>query len=105
MLDIVEPLEPLEPRESPLPVPPQARKRPRHVREFASTVTDDARMTPNHAERRRCGEAVSTAFVEPTVNRVMAKRRCPGSSRGRGPPGGAHLLGAAAHPHPRRDAR
>lgn len=31
-------------------------------------------MIPNYAERRRYGEMVSTAFVESTVNQVVAKR-------------------------------
>lgn len=31
-------------------------------------------MIPNHAERRRYGERVSTGFVESTVNTIVGKR-------------------------------
>lgn len=87
MLDLADPEKPLDPEESLPAVPPQARKLLRHLREFGGYIADNARMIPNDAERRRDSEVVSTAFVESTVNQVVAKRCCPGSSRGRGPRG------------------
>ena len=90
-LDLAEPDGLIEPDEGPPAISPQAIKLLRRLREFDGTITDDARMIPDQAERRRNGEVVSTAFVETTVNQVMAKRCGPGSSRCR-PPRGVHLL-------------
>lgn len=42
--------------------------------EFETYVANNKDMIPNYAERRRCGERVSTGFVESTVNTVVGKR-------------------------------
>jgi hypothetical protein len=43
------------------------------VREFDSYLRANAERIPNYGERRRAGEAISTAFVESTVNQVVSK--------------------------------
>ena len=91
VLDIAEPEEPLEPDEVAPATSPQARKLLRHLREFGGYTTDNARMIPNYAERRRYGEVVSTAFVESTVNQVVAKR-CAKKQQMQWTPRGVHLL-------------
>jgi hypothetical protein len=53
------------------------------VHEFDSYLHANAGRIPNYGERRRAGEAISTAFVESTVNQVISKRmvknsRCAG---------------------------
>lgn len=42
--------------------------------EFQACVANNAHTIPNCAERHRCGERVSTAFVESTVNTVVGMR-------------------------------
>lgn len=54
--------------------PPEVRKFRRYLDEFSGYLTNNAGLIPNYAERRRYGEVVSTAFVESTVNQVIAKR-------------------------------
>ena len=44
------------------------------VRGFRTCIANNAHTIPNHAERHRHGERVSTAFVESTVNTVAGKR-------------------------------
>jgi hypothetical protein len=41
---------------------------------LASYIADNAAALPNYGERYRSGEAISTAFVESTVNVVVGKR-------------------------------
>jgi hypothetical protein len=43
------------------------------VREFDGYLRANAARIPNYGERRRAGEAISTAFVESTVNQVISK--------------------------------
>ncbi|PZS15646.1 MAG: ISKra4 family transposase, partial [Pseudonocardiales bacterium] len=43
------------------------------VREFDSYLRANTGRIPNYGERRRAGEAISTAFVESTVNQVISK--------------------------------
>ena len=67
------------------------------VHEFDSYPRANAGRIPNYGERRRAGEAISTAFTESTVNQVISSAwsrssRCAGHPRG--PP-------ATADPHPR----
>jgi hypothetical protein len=50
-----------------------------------------SRLDPNYGERRRAGEAISTAFVESTVNQVISKRMVK-KQQMRWTPRGAHLL-------------
>ena len=42
--------------------------------DFQTNMTNNAATIPNYAERHRCGERVSTGFVEATVNTVVGKR-------------------------------
>ena len=42
--------------------------------EFETCIANNQHMIPNHAERQRYGERVSTGFVESTVNTVVGKR-------------------------------
>jgi hypothetical protein len=44
------------------------------VEEFHSYVDNNRDFIPNYGERFRQGEAISTAFVESTVNQVISKR-------------------------------
>jgi hypothetical protein len=53
---------------------PEQRKLVKAVREFASYITANRGFIPNYGERYRYGEAISTAFVESTVNQVISKR-------------------------------
>ena len=70
-------------------VPPQARNLLKHLREFNGYISANAAMIPNYGERRRYGEAVSTAFVESTVNQVVAKRFAKKARPARSPPSSA----------------
>lgn len=72
-------------------VPPQARNLLKHLREFNGYISANAAMIPNYGERRRYGEAVSTAFVESTVNQVVAKRFAK-KQQMQWTPRGVHLL-------------
>jgi hypothetical protein len=58
------------------------------VREFDSYLRANAGRIPNYGERRRAGEAISTAFVESTVNQVISKRIWSKNSRCGGVPEG-----------------
>ena len=46
------------------------------IGEFTNYIESNAEMIPNYGERRRYGEAISTAAVESTVNAVVNKRFC-----------------------------
>ncbi len=61
------------------------------VGEFVSYLRANAGRIPNYGERRRAGEAISTAFVESTVNQVISKRMVK-KQQMRWTPRGAHLL-------------
>jgi hypothetical protein len=61
------------------------------VREFDSYLRANAERIPNYGERRRAGEAISTAFVESTVNQVISKHMVK-KQQMRWSPRGAHLL-------------
>jgi hypothetical protein len=61
------------------------------VREFDSYLRANTGRIPNYGERRRAGEAISTAFVESTVNQVISKRMVK-KQQMRWTPQGAHLL-------------
>jgi hypothetical protein len=61
------------------------------VREFNSYLGANADRIPNYGERRRAGEAISTAFTESTVNQVISKRMVK-KQQMRWTPRGAHLL-------------
>ncbi|NGO55440.1 ISKra4 family transposase [Allomesorhizobium camelthorni] len=71
--------------------PPEVRKLRRYLGEFSGYITNNAGFIPNYAERHRYGEAVSTAFVESTVNQVIAKRFAK-KQQMQWTPRGVHLL-------------
>ncbi len=50
------------------------RKLAKYLAEFAGYIRANTAWIPNYGERRRCGEAISSAFVESTVNQVVSKR-------------------------------
>jgi hypothetical protein len=71
--------------------PAEMRKLRRYVGEFIGYISSNVRMIPNYAERYRYGEMVSTAFVESTVNQVIAKRFAK-KQQMQWTPRGGHLL-------------
>src|SRR3546814_12318342 len=73
MLGATEPDVTDEPMSHPQ-VSPQARNLLKHLREFESYISANTSMIPNYGERRRYGEAVSTAFVDSYVIQVVVKR-------------------------------
>ena len=72
-------------------LPQKLRKFCRQLGEFRQYVTANAKLIPNYAERHRHGEAVSTAFVEATVNQVVSKRFAK-KQQMQWTPHGVHLL-------------
>jgi len=44
------------------------------VTEFSGYIRANGAWIPNYGERYRSGEAISSAFVESTVNQVVSKR-------------------------------
>ena len=74
--DLTADLEPLHPGEEPT-------KLGKAVREFDSYLRANTARIPNYGERRRAGEAISTALTESAANQVISKRmaknsRCAG---------------------------
>jgi hypothetical protein len=59
--------------------------------EFRGYITTNAAEIPTYGERRRCGEPVSSAVAESTVNQVISKRMVK-KQQMRWSPRGAHLL-------------
>ena len=70
---------------------PEQTKLRKTVREFGGYINANAGSIPNYGERHRAGEAISTAFVESTVNQVISKRMVK-KQQMRWTPSGAHLL-------------
>lgn len=71
--------------------PSEVRKLRRYLDEFSRYIDNNADLIPNYAERHRYGEVVSTAFVESTVNQVIAKRFAK-KQQMQWTPRGVHLL-------------
>jgi hypothetical protein len=67
------------------------KKLSRAVEEFATYIDNNAGAIVNYGERHRCGERISTGFVESTINQVIA-RRFVKKQQMRWTPLGAHLL-------------
>ncbi len=61
------------------------------VTEFGGYIRANSAWIPNYGERFRCGEAISSAFVESTVNQVVSKRMVK-KQQMRWAPKSAHLL-------------
>jgi hypothetical protein len=45
-----------------------------HIDELNTYIENNCHLIPNYGERWRYGEAISTGFVESTINEVVAKR-------------------------------
>lgn len=50
------------------------RKLARHLIEMMTYIGNNSHLIPNYGEKYRYGETITTAFVESTVNEVVAKR-------------------------------
>ena len=50
------------------------KKLARALDEFATCIDNNSDAIVNYGERYRCGERLSTGFVESAVNQVVAKR-------------------------------
>ena len=50
------------------------RKLLKHLEEMSTYVVNNQHLIPNYGEKYRYGEAISTGFVESTINEVVAKR-------------------------------
>jgi hypothetical protein len=61
------------------------------VTEFAGYIRANGAWIPNYGERYRCGEAITSSFVESTVNQVISKRMVK-KQQMRWAPKSAHLL-------------
>jgi hypothetical protein len=59
--------------------------------EFGTYINNNAEGIVNYGERYRCGERISTGFVESTINQVIAKRFVK-KQQMRWRPRGAHRL-------------
>jgi hypothetical protein len=59
--------------------------------EFRTCISNNQHYIPNYRERWQNGEAISTGFVESTVNQVISKRFVK-KQQMRWTPKGAHLL-------------
>ena len=46
----------------------------RHLRDLTDYLQANQPMLVNYAARRRCGEPISTAFVESAVNEIVSRR-------------------------------
>ncbi len=53
---------------------PRFRQLDKAMEEFRTYIEKNRSFIPNYGERYRCGETISTAFVESTVNSVISKR-------------------------------
>lgn len=71
--------------------PPEVSKLRRYLKELSRYIDNNANLIPNYGERHRYGEVVSTAFVESTVNQVIAKRFAK-KQQMQWTPRGVHLL-------------
>ncbi|SBW23459.1 hypothetical protein FDG2_3784 [Candidatus Protofrankia californiensis] len=63
----------------------------KRLAEFRGYIDANTARIPNYGERRRCGEAVSSATAESAVNQVVSKRMVK-KQQMRWSPRGAHLL-------------
>lgn len=52
----------------------KAKKFLKHLEEMDTYIRNNRHLIPNYGERYRYNEAISTGFVESTVNEVVAKR-------------------------------
>src|SRR5512135_2162809 len=71
------------------------------VSEFHHSIEVNQAFIPNYGDRYRHGEAISSAFVESTVNQVISKRMVK-KQQMRWTQRGAHLAAAGPHAGPER---
>ena len=90
LLDEIDALREMQ-RQAGLPASVVLKKLGRALGEFATYVDNNAGGIVNYGERYRCGERISTGFVESAVNQVIAKRFVK-QQQMRWTPRGAHLL-------------
>lgn len=63
----------------------------KYVRDLDTYIRNNAGYIVNYGERYRCGERISTGFVESTINQVVSKRMVK-KQQMQWTPKGAHLL-------------
>jgi hypothetical protein len=63
----------------------------KYVQELATYIENNESMIVNYGERYRCGERISTGFVESTINHVVSRRMVK-KQQMQWTPKGAHLL-------------
>src|ERR1022692_2492286 len=80
-----------EDREARRPVHLVLKKLARALEEIATYIDNNASGIVNYGERHRCGERISTGFVESRINQLVAKRFVK-KQQMRWTPRGAHLL-------------
>jgi hypothetical protein len=80
-----------EDREARRPAQLVLKKLARALEEFGTYIDNNASGIVNYGERHRCGERISTGFVESTINQLVAKRFVK-KQQMRWTPRGAHLL-------------
>jgi hypothetical protein len=80
-----------EDREARRPAHLVLKKLARALEEFGTYIDNNASGIVNYGERHRCGERISTGFVESTINQLVAKRFVK-KQQMRWTPRGAHLL-------------
>jgi hypothetical protein len=80
-----------EDREARRPAHLVLKKLARALEEFGTYIDNNASGIVNYGERHRCGERISTGFVESTINQLVAKRFVKRQQM-RWTPRGAHLL-------------
>jgi hypothetical protein len=71
--------------------PPKVTQLAKAVEAFRAYIRNNAHLIPNYGERYRYGEAITTSFVESTVNEVVSKRFCK-QQQMQWSTAGAHLL-------------
>jgi hypothetical protein len=80
-----------EDREARRPAHLVLKKLARALEEFTTYIDNNASGIANYGERHRCGERISSGFVESTINQLVAKRFVK-KQQMRWTPRGAHLL-------------
>lgn len=80
-----------ESRQSGRPTQIVLKKLSRALDEFGTYIDGNTGAIVNYGERYRCGERISTGFVESTINQLLAKRFVK-KQQMRWTPRGAHLL-------------
>ena len=81
----------IEDREARRPAHLVLKKLARALEEFGTYIDNNASGIVNYGERQRCGERISTGFVESTINQLVAKRLVK-KQQMRWTSRGAHLL-------------